>query len=69
MLDRAEWQRLYAEFRAVEEELHGTLPPVVADIGGPDVAVGLDAVDVDRTAALIEVMRQRWVRFQEYAES
>ena len=23
----------------------------------------------DRTAALIEVMRQRWVRFQEFAES
>jgi hypothetical protein len=69
MLDRAEWQRLYADFRAVEEELHDGLPPVVADIGGADLAVGLDAVDVDRTAALIEVMRQRWIRFQEYAES
>jgi hypothetical protein len=68
MLDRAEWQRLYADFRAVEEELHGTLPPVLDQISGP-AAVGLDAVDVDRTAALIEVMRQRWVRFQEYAES
>lgn len=69
MLDRAEWQRLYADFRAVEEELHQTLPPVLDPVAGSASAVGLDAVDVDRTAALIEVMRQRWVRFQEYAES
>jgi hypothetical protein len=41
---------------------------VTEQMGGGSLAAGLKGVDLDRTAALIEVMRQRWVRFQEFAE-
>jgi hypothetical protein len=68
MVDRAEWLRLYTQFLEVEEELHQGLPTVTEQIGGGSLAAGLKGVDLDRTAALIEVMRQRWVRFQEFAE-
>jgi hypothetical protein len=68
MVDRVEWLRLYAQFLAVEQELHQALPLVTEQLGGAALAVGLKDVDFDRTSALIEVMRQRWVRFQEFAE-
>ena len=68
MVDRAEWLRLYTQFLEVEEELHQALPTVTEQMGGGSLAAGLKGVDLDRTAALIEVMRQRWVRFQEFAE-
>jgi hypothetical protein len=41
---------------------------VTERIGGAALAVGLEGVDLDRTAALIEMMRQRWVSFAEFAE-
>jgi hypothetical protein len=69
MVDRVEWLRLYVEFLEVEEKLHQALPPVTEQLDGSALAVGLKDVDLDRTAALIEVMRQRWVQFQEFAES
>ena len=68
MVDRVEWLRLYGQFLEVEEELHQALPPVTEQRSGAALVVGLKEVDLDRTAALIEVMRQRWVRFQEFAE-
>jgi hypothetical protein len=69
MVDRAEWLRLYRQFLEVEEELHKALPTVTEQVGGAALAVGLKGVDLDRTAALIEVMRQRWARFQDFAEN
>ena len=47
---------------------HQALPTVTERIGGAALAVGLEGVDLDRTAALIEMMRQRWVSFAEFAE-
>lgn len=69
MVHRGEWERLYAEFREVEEQLHQALPPVTEPLGTADPSVALADVDVQRADALIEEMRVRWARFQDYVRS